>query len=66
MQLTFLTIFLLGLLFLITVIIFNALLYDKVNAYIKIEKNSLDFKNENIKHRVLNLRTKISGDSSSL
>ena len=66
MQLTFLIIFLIALLFLITVIIFNALLYDKVNAYIKIEKNSLDFKNENIKHRVLNLRTKISGDSSSL
>jgi len=66
MQLTFLIIFLIALLFLITVIIFNALLYDKVNAYIKIEKNSLDFKNENIKHRVLNLRTKITQDSSSL
>jgi len=63
MQLTFLIIFLIALLFLITVIIFNALLYDKVNTYIKIEKTSLDLKNENIKHRVLNLRTKITQDS---
>ncbi len=63
MQLTFLTIFLLGLLFLITVIIFNTLLYDKTLSYVRLEKTKLDLKIENIKYRVLNLRTKISGDS---
>lgn len=63
MQLTFLTIFLLGLLFLITVIIFNALLYDKTLSYVRLEKTNLDLKIESIKYRVLNLRTKISGDS---
>jgi len=60
MQLTFL----IALLFLITVIIFNALLYDKTLAYVRLEKTNLDLKIENIKYRVLNLRTKILGDST--
>jgi hypothetical protein len=63
MQLTFLTIFLLGLLFLITVIIFNTLLYDKTLSYVRLEKTNLDLKIENIKYRVSSLKTKISGDS---
>jgi hypothetical protein len=63
MQLTFLTIFLLGLLFLITVIIFNTLLFDKTLAYVRPEKTNLDLKIENIKYRVSSLKTKISGDS---
>ena len=63
MQLTFLTIFLLGLLFLITVIIFNTLLYDKTLSYVRLEKTNLDLKIESIKYRVSSLKTKISGDS---
>jgi len=63
MRLTFLILVLLGLLFLITLVIFNTLLYDKTLAYVRPEKTNLDLKIENIKYRVLNLRTKISGDS---
>jgi hypothetical protein len=64
MQLTFLILVLLGFLFLITLIIFNTLLYDKTLAYVRLEKTNLDLKIENIKYRVLNLRTKILGDST--
>lgn len=63
MRLTFLILVLLGLLFLITLVIFNTLLYDKTLAYVRPEKTNLDLKIENIKYRVLSLKTKISGDS---
>ena len=63
MRLTFLILVLLGLLFLITLVIFNTLLYDKTLAYVRPEKTNLDLKIENIKYRVLNLRTKITQDS---
>ena len=64
MQLTFLILVLLGFLFLITLIIFNTLLYDKTLSYVRLEKTNLDLKIQNIKYRVLNLRTKILGDST--
>jgi len=63
MRLTFLILVLLGLLFLITLVIFNTLLYDKTLAYVRPEKTNLDLKIENIKYRVSSLKTKISGDS---
>jgi len=63
MRFTFLILVLLGLLFLITLVIFNTLLYDKTLAYVRPEKTNLDLKIENIKYRVLNLRTKITQDS---
>jgi len=63
MRLTFLILVLLGLLFLITLVIFNTLLYDKTLAYVRPEKTNLDLKIENIKYRISSLKTKISGDS---
>ena len=47
----------------ITLVIFNTLLYDKTLAYVRPEKTNLDLKIENIKYRVSSLKTKISGDS---